>query len=92
MSNVKKYTDKLNQLKFDNMYNVPFSLRARYPGISWWMGQPPWQGAMKQERSGTCSPFFRLGRGLMGFLWWTSWAALSERARTAAGFTPVKGL
>ena len=26
MSNVKKYTDKLNQLKFDNMYNGDFFL------------------------------------------------------------------
>ena len=26
MSNVKKYTDKLNQLKFDNMYNGNFFL------------------------------------------------------------------
>ena len=26
MSNVKKYTDKLNELKFDNMYNGDFFL------------------------------------------------------------------
>ena len=26
MSNVKKYTDKLDQLKFDNMYNGDFFL------------------------------------------------------------------
>ena len=38
-----------------------------YSGISWPMGQPSLQGAVKQSSRGTCSPSFREGKGLTGF-------------------------
>ena len=71
---------------------APFRHSSIYSGMSWWMGQPPLQGAVKQSSRGTLSYSLRRGRGLMAFTWYLSDRAARERASMPTTSTPVKGL
>ena len=70
---------------------LPWRQSSMYSGMSWPMGQPPLQGAVKQSVRGTFSQSFRRGRGLTALTWYLSLRMARASASTFSVSTAVKG-